>query len=284
MLVANRGEIAVRVLSTLREMGLRAIAVYSEADRLARHVEVADETMPIGPPPAGRSYLNVDALLDAARRAGADAVHPGYGFLSESPAFVESCEAAGLTFIGPSAGTMRLAGSKLGARQMLEAAGVPIVPGSQQPLLELEPARHVAESIGYPVMLKASAGGGGRGMRIIDSAETLAAEFLMARAEARAAFGDPTLYMERLIVGARHIEVQVRGDGKGGAVHLGERNCSIQRRHQRWWRRRRRRASRRPPRPDCTRPRAGRSRRCAIATRGRWSSSWMRRISATLWR
>ncbi|MBA3887576.1 MAG: acetyl-CoA carboxylase biotin carboxylase subunit [Acidobacteria bacterium] len=232
VLVANRGEIAVRIISTIREMGLRAVAVYSEADSLARHVEIADEAIRIGPAPASRSYLNIDAILDAARRTGADAVHPGYGFLSENPGFVESCEAAGLTFIGPSAETMRLAGSKLGARQVLETAGVPVIPGSQQPLLELEAARQVADVVGYPLMLKASAGGGGRGMRVIDGPETLASEFPMARAEARAAFGDPTLYMERLIVGARHVEVQVLGDGKGGAVHLGERNCSIQRRHQ----------------------------------------------------
>jgi acetyl-CoA carboxylase biotin carboxylase subunit len=198
VLVANRGEIAVRVISALRDLGLRAVAVYSEADRLSRHVEIADEAVLIGPPTPGRSYLNIEALLDAARRTGADAVHPGYGFLSESPRFVEACEGAGLVFIGPTAENMRLAGSKLGARQMLEAAGVPVIPGSERPLLEAEEAREVAEAIGYP----------------------------------RAAFGDPTLYLERLIVGARHIEVQVLGDGRGGAVHLGERNCSVQRRHQ----------------------------------------------------
>ena len=232
VLVANRGEIAVRVISALRDLGLRAVAVYSDADRLSRHVEIADEAVHIGPPSPALSYLNIEALIDAARRTGADAVHPGYGFLSESPRFVEACEGAGLVFIGPTAENMRLAGSKLGARGMLEAAGVPVIPGSKRPLLEPDEAREVADAIGYPLMLKASAGGGGRGMRIVDRPETLDAEFPMARAEARAAFGDPTLYLERLIVGARHIEVQVLGDGRGGAVHLGERNCSIQRRHQ----------------------------------------------------
>jgi acetyl-CoA carboxylase, biotin carboxylase subunit len=232
VLVANRGEIAVRVIRTLRDMGLRAIAVYSEADREARHVELADAAVCIGPGPSARSYLKVDALIDAARQTGAQAVHPGYGFLSERPAFVEACESAGLVFIGPSAESMRLAGSKLGARDVMQAAGVPVIPGSQQPLHDVATALVVAEEVGYPIMLKASAGGGGRGMRIIDSRATLAEEFPPAQGEARAAFGDATLYLERLIVGARHIEVQVLGDGHGGAVHLGERNCSVQRRHQ----------------------------------------------------
>jgi acetyl-CoA carboxylase biotin carboxylase subunit len=232
VLVANRGEIAVRVIRTLRDLGLRAVAVYSEADRDARHVEMADEAVCIGPGPALRSYLNVAALLDVARRTGATAVHPGYGFLSERPTFVEACEAAGLTFIGPSADNMRLAGSKLGARRAVEAAGVSVIPGSAQPIVDVTAAARVAEHVGYPIMLKASAGGGGRGMRVLQGPDDLAAEFALAQGEARAAFGDTTLYMERLIADARHVEVQVLGDGDGGAIHLGERNCSVQRRHQ----------------------------------------------------
>jgi len=232
VLVANRGEIAVRVMRTLHDLGMRAVAVYSEADRDARHVELADDAVCIGPGAAARSYLRIDALIDAARQAGAGAVHPGYGFLSERPEFVEACESAGLVFIGPSAENMRLAGSKLGAREAMQAAGVPVIPGSQRPLLDARTAAAVAGEVGYPLMLKASAGGGGRGMRIVDGPETLADEFPLAQGEARTAFGDPTLYMERLIEGARHIEVQVLGDGHGQAVHLGERNCSVQRRHQ----------------------------------------------------
>jgi acetyl-CoA carboxylase, biotin carboxylase subunit len=232
VLVANRGEIAVRVIRTLRDLGLRAIAVYSEADRDARHVEMADDAVCIGPGPALRSYLNVAALIDVAQRTGATAVHPGYGFLSERPTFVEACEAAGLTFIGPSADNMRLAGSKLGARQAVETAGVPVIPGSAQPILNAAAATSVADLVGYPIMLKASAGGGGRGMRVLNGPDDLAEGFALAQGEARAAFGDATLYMERLIANARHVEVQMLGDGQGRAVHLGERNCSVQRRHQ----------------------------------------------------
>lgn len=232
VLVANRGEIAVRVIRTLRELGLRAIAVYSEADRDARHVEMADEAVCIGPGPALRSYLNVETLIDVARRTGATAVHPGYGFLSERATFVDACEAAGLTFIGPSADNMRLAGTKLSARQAMEAAGVPVIPGSAQPLIDAAVAASVADHLGYPIMLKASAGGGGRGMRVLHGPDDLGDEFALAQGEARAAFGDATLYMERLITCARHVEVQVLGDGHGQAVHLGERNCSVQRRHQ----------------------------------------------------
>jgi acetyl-CoA carboxylase, biotin carboxylase subunit len=232
VLVANRGEIAVRVIRTLRELGLRAIAVYSEADRDARHVEMADEAVCIGPGPALRSYLNVEALIDVARRTGATAVHPGYGFLSERATFVEACEAAGLTFIGPSADNMRLAGNKIGARQAVEAAGVPVIPGSAQPIIDATAATSVAGYVGYPIMLKASGGGGGRGMRVLHGPDDLAEEFALAQGEARAAFDDATLYMERLIANARHVEVQVLGDGRSRAVHLGERNCSVQRRHQ----------------------------------------------------
>lgn len=232
VLVANRGEIAVRVLRTLRDLGVPSVAVYSEADRDSRHVALADEAVAIGPAPATKSYLRVDAIVEAARATGATAIHPGYGFLAEKADFAEAVEAAGLVFIGPTPENMRLAGSKLGARQTLQAAGVPVVPGSEEPILDVRTAVRIADTIGYPVMLKASAGGGGRGMRVVPDHDTLLEDFALAQGEARAAFGDPTLYIERLIVGARHIEVQVVGDGAGGAVHLGERNCSVQRRHQ----------------------------------------------------
>jgi acetyl-CoA carboxylase biotin carboxylase subunit len=232
VLVANRGEIAVRVIRALRELGLRAVAVYSDADRESRHVELADEAVCIGPGVARRSYLNVEALLEAARRTCATAVHPGYGFLSERASFADACHSAGLTFIGPTADNLRLAGSKLDARRAVAAVGVPVIPGSAEPVLDAAGAALVGGEVGYPIMLKASAGGGGRGMRVLHGPDDLNEEFALAQSEARAAFGDPTLYMERLMTGARHVEVQVLGDGRGGAVHLGERNCSVQRRHQ----------------------------------------------------
>jgi acetyl-CoA carboxylase biotin carboxylase subunit len=232
VLVANRGEIAVRILRTLRELGIRSVAVYSEADRDARHVELADEARPIGPARAAESYLRIDAILDAAAAAGAQAVHPGYGFLAEQPEFAAACEARGLTFIGPTPGNIERAGNKLGARRALAAAGIPVIPGADEPLRDLAAARRACAALGYPVMLKAAAGGGGRGMRALGDEAALVEEFATAQAEARAGFGDPTLYAEKLIVGARHVEVQVLGDGRGGALHLFERNCSLQRRHQ----------------------------------------------------
>jgi acetyl-CoA carboxylase biotin carboxylase subunit len=232
VLVANRGEIAVRVIRALRDLGLRAVAVYSDADADARHVQIADEALRLGPGPAARSYLAVPALLAAIEQSGADAVHPGYGFLSENAAFAAAVTARGWTFIGPTAETITAAGSKLGARERLAHAGVPVVPGSQDALLTAAAALETAAGVGYPIMLKASAGGGGRGMRIVHDAAGLPDAFAMAQGEARAAFGDPTLYIEKLIVGARHIEVQILGDGRGGVIHLGERNCSVQRRHQ----------------------------------------------------
>jgi acetyl-CoA carboxylase, biotin carboxylase subunit len=232
LLVANRGEIAVRVIRAAREIGLRTVAVYSEADREALHVRLADEAVAIGPAPAARSYLNQDALFSAAAASGADAVHPGYGFLSENPEFAAACEARGLVFVGPTPENIRLAGNKLNARQLMASAGVPVIPGSTEPVLTLADAHRAAGEVGYPVMLKAAAGGGGRGMRVVESGRDLDDLFMMAQAEARAAFGDPALYVEKLVERARHVEVQVVGDGRGGGVHLGERNCSLQRRHQ----------------------------------------------------
>jgi len=232
LLVANRGEIAVRVIRAAREIGLRTVAVYSEADREALHVRLADEAIAIGPAPAALSYLNQDALFSAAAASGADALHPGYGFLSENAEFAGACEARGLVFVGPTPENIRLAGNKLNARQLMASAGVPVIPGSTEPIQTAADAHRAAGEVGYPVMLKAAAGGGGRGMRVVESGRDLDDLFVMAQAEARAAFGDPALYVEKLVERARHVEVQVVGDGRGGGVHLGERNCSLQRRHQ----------------------------------------------------
>jgi acetyl-CoA carboxylase biotin carboxylase subunit len=232
VLVANRGEIAVRVIRSLRELGVRTVAIYSDADRDARHVELADAAHRIGPPPASKSYLNIEAILAVAAAERAEAVHPGYGFLSENAEFAAACESRGIVFIGPTPANIARTGNKLGARATLAAAGIPVIPGSQEPLQDLARARRVCRELGYPVMLKAAAGGGGRGMRRLQDEADLIEEFAMAQAEARAGFGDPTLYVEKLITGARHIEVQVLGDGRGQGVHLFERNCSVQRRNQ----------------------------------------------------
>jgi len=232
VLIANRGEIALRVIRSLKELGIRTAAIYSEADTACLHKELADEAHLIGPPPAVKSYLNAPRIVELARDIGADAVHPGYGFLAENAEFAELCEQAGLTFIGPTPQNMRLAGDKLTARKTVEGAGLPVVPGSDQGLLNLEETIEACAALGYPLMLKASAGGGGRGMRILNSEHDLVEDFAMAAAEARAAFGDPTLYVERYIVRPRHIEVQVLADGNGDVIHLLERNCSVQRRHQ----------------------------------------------------
>ncbi|MDT9689168.1 biotin carboxylase N-terminal domain-containing protein [Streptomyces sp. P9(2023)] len=227
VLVANRGEIAVRVIRTLRALGVRSVAVYSDADADARHVREADTAVRIGPPPASESYLSVAALLDAARRTGAQAVHPGYGFLAENAAFARACEEAGLTFIGPPATAISLMGDKIRAKETVKAAGVPVVPGAADP--ELEAA---ARELGAPVLLKPSAGGGGKGMRLVRDLSTLTDEIASARREARSSFGDDTLLVERWIDRPRHIEIQVLADAHGNVVHLGERECSLQRRHQ----------------------------------------------------
>ncbi|PVC96612.1 acetyl/propionyl-CoA carboxylase subunit alpha [Streptomyces sp. CS090A] len=232
VLVANRGEIAVRVIRTLRELGVRSVAVFSDADADARHVREADTAVRIGPPPAAESYLNVPALLEAARRTGAQAVHPGYGFLAENAEFAAACTDAGLVFIGPPASAISLMGDKIRAKETVAAYGVPVVPGSSGSGLTDAQLESAARDIGTPVLLKPSAGGGGKGMRLVRDAGVLAEEIAAARREARASFGDDTLLVERWIDRPRHIEIQVLADAHGNVIHLGERECSLQRRHQ----------------------------------------------------
>ncbi|MFB7465883.1 acetyl-CoA carboxylase biotin carboxylase subunit [Streptomyces sp. NPDC056224] len=232
VLVANRGEIAVRVIRTLRELGIRSVAVFSDADADARHVREADTAVRIGPAAASMSYLSVERLLDAARRTGAEAVHPGYGFLAENAAFAQACADAGLAFIGPPASAISLMGDKIRAKETVKAAGVPVVPGSSGSGLTDAELVSAAEEIGMPVLLKPSAGGGGKGMRLVRDAAVLAEEIAAARREARSSFGDDTLLVERWVDRPRHIEIQVLADAHGNVVHLGERECSLQRRHQ----------------------------------------------------
>ena len=232
VLVANRGEIAVRIVRACREAGLESVAVYSDADTRAVHVRLADRAVHIGPASPAKSYLNIEALIHAARQSGADAVHPGYGFLSERAAFARACTDAGLVFIGPPADVIDRMGSKIAARQLMQAAGVPVVPGSTPADQTDAGIAESARQIGYPVLIKASAGGGGKGMRTVRSDADAIESTASARREALAAFGDGTLYIERLIERARHVEVQVFGDTHGNVVHLFERECSLQRRHQ----------------------------------------------------
>jgi 3-methylcrotonyl-CoA carboxylase alpha subunit len=232
LLIANRGEIAVRVARTARERGIATIAVYSSADRGARHVSACDEAVEIGPAPAVESYLDASRLLDAARRTGADAVHPGYGFLSENAGFAEAVLGAGLTWIGPPPAAMRAMGGKIRSRELMMAAGVPVVPGFQDASAGEAAFGRAAGALGFPVLVKASAGGGGKGMRRIERAEDLPAGLAGARREAAAAFGDPAVYLEKAIDRPRHVEMQVFGDAAGRVAALGERECSIQRRHQ----------------------------------------------------
>jgi acetyl-CoA carboxylase biotin carboxylase subunit len=232
ILIANRGEIAVRVIRACREMGIRTAAVYSEVDRASEHVLLADEAYAIGPAPSTESYLRIDKLIDVARRAKAEALHPGYGFLAENPALPRACRAAGLVFIGPSAEAMELVGSKTAAREVAARAGAPVVPGAKAALGSLAEAGERAAEFGYPVLLKAVAGGGGKGMRRVEAPAELAAAFRDARSEAENAFGDPALYLEKYLERPRHIEIQILGDLHGNLIHLGERECSLQRRHQ----------------------------------------------------
>ena len=232
ILVANRGEIAVRVIRACREMGIPTVAVFSDVDRAALHVMKADEAYHIGPAAAAESYLNIGRILDVARGSGADAIHPGYGFLSENAHFAKACDEAGVKFIGPSAAAMEAMGSKTRARQAADRAGLPRVPGSVRALLSAAEADEIAASVGYPVMLKAAAGGGGKGMRRVDKRDELASAFASAQSEALRAFGNGDVYIEKLIVQPRHIEIQVLGDEHGNLVYLGERECSVQRRHQ----------------------------------------------------
>ena len=235
ILIANRGEIALRILRAAKELGIETVAVHSTADAHAMHVKLADESVCIGPAPARDSYLNIPALLSACEITGADAVHPGYGFLSENARFAEILEEHGITFIGPKAEHIRLMGDKIEAKLTAKRLGIPCVPGSEGAITGEREALIAAEKIGYPVLVKAASGGGGRGMKVANDSHELAQAIVSARTEAKAAFGDDTVYLEKYLQKPRHIEIQVFGDGKGEAIHLGERDCSLQRRHQKVW-------------------------------------------------
>lgn len=232
ILVANRGEIALRVMRSAKEMGIKTVAVYSEADKYLPHVAYADQSVCIGPPPANESYLLHDRIIEACLTTGADAIHPGYGFLSENARFAESVAKAGLTFIGPSADAIRVMGDKLTSKQTVQTFDVPLVPGMDEPINDVVKAKGIAEKIGYPIMIKASAGGGGKGMRIVETADRFQEQMERAMSEARNAFGNDEVFIEKFISSPKHIEVQVLGDQHGNVVHLFERECSIQRRHQ----------------------------------------------------
>ena len=235
ILIANRGEIALRVLRACKELGIATVAIHSTADEDAMHVRLADESVCIGPPPARDSYLNIPQILAACEITGADAVHPGYGFLSENARFAEILEAHKIAFIGPSAEHIRMMGDKIEAKRTAQRLGIPVVPGSEGAVSNEIAARKVAADIGYPVLIKAAAGGGGRGMKIARSPDEMPEALATARAESRASFGDDAVYIEKYLEKPRHVEVQVLGDGKGAGVHLGERDCSLQRRHQKVW-------------------------------------------------
>lgn len=232
VLIANRGEIAVRIIRACRDLGISSVAAYSEADRASQHVRLADEAYLLGPAPSSESYLAIHKIIEIAKRCHADAIHPGYGFLAENPRFAHACAEAGIPFVGPSAESMRLMGSKTGARTVLLKSGVPIVPGTYQALKSLDEALEEARRIGYPVMLKAAAGGGGKGMRLVHDEGHMREDFEAAGSEAQNAFGDPSIYLEKCIARPRHVEIQMLADRYGNAVYLGERECSLQRRHQ----------------------------------------------------
>jgi acetyl-CoA carboxylase biotin carboxylase subunit len=232
ILIANRGEIALRILRACQELGVKTVAVYSEADADSLHVRFADEVVCIGPPPSNESYLNMVRIISAAEVTGADAIHPGYGFLAENPEFAEICEECNLQFIGANAAVIRKMGDKAEAKKTMKKAGVPVVPGSEGVIKDLSHAKSLVKDVNYPVMLKAVAGGGGRGMRMVNSEDELEMNFMMASAEAEGAFGNADLYLEKFIANPRHIEIQVMADAHGNVVHYGERECSIQRRHQ----------------------------------------------------
>ncbi|VVT18233.1 acetyl-CoA carboxylase biotin carboxylase subunit [Rhizobium sp. EC-SD404] len=235
VLIANRGEIALRVLRACKELGIQTVAVHSTADQNAMHVRLADESVCIGPPPSRDSYLNIHQIVAACEITGADAVHPGYGFLSENAKFAEILEAHGLTFIGPTSEHIRIMGDKITAKKTAEALGIPVVPGSEGEVQDDAEAVRIAEEIGYPVLIKATAGGGGRGMKVARTPADLSEALSTARSEAGSAFGNDSVYLEKYLGKPRHIEIQVLGDGEGNAIHLGERDCSLQRRHQKVW-------------------------------------------------
>ena len=232
VLVANRGEIAVRIIRACREMGIETVAVYSQADEEALHTQLADEAICIGPAQSSESYLNMEQIISATLVSGADAIHPGFGFLSENSKFVELCEKCNITFIGPSSEVIQKMGNKAQARRTMIEAGVPVIPGSKEAVRDVSHGAEIAEEIGYPVMIKAALGGGGKGMRVAETRETFAASFQTAQKEAQMAFGDGTMYLERFVRNPRHIEFQILADCYGNAIHLGERDCSIQRNHQ----------------------------------------------------
>jgi acetyl-CoA carboxylase biotin carboxylase subunit len=232
VLIANRGEIAVRIIRACRELGIRTVAVFSQADADAMHVQLADESVCIGPPPPAQSYLQVPRIISAAEITGAEAIHPGYGFLAENPQFAEVCENCGIHFIGPPASSIQMMGDKAAARRLAARNGVSVLPGTEHPVRELEEARRAAREIGYPVIIKASAGGGGKGMRVVINPEGLESALATAAAEAAAAFGDAGVYLERFLPDPRHVEFQILIDAHGQGIHLAERDCSIQRRHQ----------------------------------------------------
>lgn len=232
ILIANRGEIALRVMRSCRELGIETVAIYSEADRDSLHVRMADEAVCVGPAPSAKSYLNIPNILSAAVLTEVDAIHPGYGYLAEQPHFADMCDTHGIKFIGPQAESIERMGDKSVAKEMMRAAGVPVIPGSNDPVETEEEALAIADSIGYPVMLKAAAGGGGKGMRRVKNRDEMHRAWAVARGEAKASFGDDRLYIEKLIESPRHIEIQVLADEHGNVIHLGERECSIQRRHQ----------------------------------------------------
>ena len=232
VLIANRGEIAVRIIRACREMGIRTVAIYSEADKNALHVQLADEAICVGPAPSNKSYLNVKAILEAACLTGADSIHPGYGFLSENPNFAKICQETGIKFIGPDYKLIELLGNKSRAKETMKRAGVPVVPGSDGLIYSKEQAVNLAEQIKYPVMLKASAGGGGRGIRVAYSKEELEKEYDIVKQEAKVSFNDDSLYLEKFVENPRHVEIQILADEYGNCIHLGERDCSVQRRNQ----------------------------------------------------
>jgi acetyl-CoA carboxylase biotin carboxylase subunit len=232
VLIANRGEIAVRVIRACREMGIVPVAVYSDADRSALHVRLADEAYPLGSSPPLESYLNIEKMIGVARKCGAEAIHPGYGFLAENPKFVRRCEESGIVFIGPPSGSMEKMGIKTTSRRAMKDIGIPIIPGTVEPVENEADLLHVAQNIGFPVLLKASAGGGGKGLRLVTNADELQSAFALARSEAQSYFADPSVYVEKYLESPHHIEIQVLADQGGHVVHLGERECSIQRRYQ----------------------------------------------------